>query len=216
MSVLDKLKLNSQLIKGWWIIKLIANKFYVLIVKRVWRSLFLWVLLFSFWTNFLWAWRACQGVSFLWRSCVSIEVNPWVGRPARVAPAAVAQSVIGWREKSSNEADARSLLLFGCAPGDRSGRRSLSCTPQNLPLRPCRCDLSGKLWSYVRGSMSIAGILPPLCDPVDGHLLVDGCYVNNVPGNFFHSSRSASLLKSTHICPIDALKNYVKFVFFCF
>lgn len=38
------------------------------------------------------------------------------------------------------------------------------------------------MWQYVRASMSIAGILPPLCDPVDGHYLVDGCYVNNVPG----------------------------------
>ena len=24
---------------------------------------------------------------------------------------------------------------------------------------------------------------PPLCDPVDGHLLLDGGYVNNLPGN---------------------------------
>lgn len=30
--------------------------------------------------------------------------------------------------------------------------------------------------------MTIAGVFPPICDPIDGHLLVDGCYVNNVPG----------------------------------
>ncbi len=30
--------------------------------------------------------------------------------------------------------------------------------------------------------MSIAVYLPPICDPKDGHLLVDGAYVNNVPG----------------------------------
>jgi len=24
-----------------------------------------------------------------------------------------------------------------------------------------------------------------MCDPEDGHLLVDGCYINNVPGYFF-------------------------------
>lgn len=30
--------------------------------------------------------------------------------------------------------------------------------------------------------MSIVGIFPPICDPHDGHLLADGCYVNNVPG----------------------------------
>ena len=30
--------------------------------------------------------------------------------------------------------------------------------------------------------MSLSGYLPPLCDPVDGHLLLDGGYVNNLPG----------------------------------
>lgn len=40
----------------------------------------------------------------------------------------------------------------------------------------------GELWRYVRASMTIAGVLPPLCDPSDGHLLLDGCYTNNVPG----------------------------------
>ena len=42
----------------------------------------------------------------------------------------------------------------------------------------------GSLWRYVRASMSLAGYLPPLCDPVDGHLLLDGGYVNNLPGQF--------------------------------
>lgn len=41
---------------------------------------------------------------------------------------------------------------------------------------------AGSLWRYVRASMSITTYLPPLCDPLDSHLLVDGCYVNNVPG----------------------------------
>ena len=30
--------------------------------------------------------------------------------------------------------------------------------------------------------MSLSGYLPPLCDPSDGHLLLDGGYVNNLPG----------------------------------
>lgn len=42
--------------------------------------------------------------------------------------------------------------------------------------------VTGRLWRYVRGSMSIVGIFPPMCDPLDGHMLVDGCYINNVPG----------------------------------
>lgn len=42
--------------------------------------------------------------------------------------------------------------------------------------------LPGSLWRYVRASMSLSGYLPPLCDPIDGHLLLDGGYVNNLPG----------------------------------
>lgn len=30
--------------------------------------------------------------------------------------------------------------------------------------------------------MSLAGYMPPICDPSDGHLLLDGGYVNNLPG----------------------------------
>lgn len=40
----------------------------------------------------------------------------------------------------------------------------------------------GCLWRYIRASMSLSGYLPPLCDPKDGHLLLDGGYVNNLPG----------------------------------
>ncbi|CDW55863.1 neuropathy target esterase [Trichuris trichiura] len=37
-----------------------------------------------------------------------------------------------------------------------------------------RVHRSGKLWRYCRASMSYIGLSPPLCDPVDGHYLVDG------------------------------------------
>lgn len=46
-----------------------------------------------------------------------------------------------------------------------------------------RVHRSGSLWRYVRASMSLSGYLPPLCDPNDGHLLLDGGYVNNVPAD---------------------------------
>ncbi|XP_071626712.1 neuropathy target esterase sws isoform X4 [Temnothorax longispinosus] len=46
-----------------------------------------------------------------------------------------------------------------------------------------RTHRHGLLWKYIRGSMTIAGVFPPICDPLDGHLLVDGCYVNNVPAD---------------------------------
>lgn len=46
---------------------------------------------------------------------------------------------------------------------------------------------TGCVWRYVRASASYTPYLPPLCDPKDGHLLVDGCYVNNVPGQILNT-----------------------------
>ncbi|XP_078285751.1 patatin-like phospholipase domain-containing protein 6 isoform X3 [Rhinoraja longicauda] len=46
-----------------------------------------------------------------------------------------------------------------------------------------RVHKDGCIWRYVRASASYVPYLPPLCDPKDGHLLVDGCYVNNVPAD---------------------------------
>lgn len=53
----------------------------------------------------------------------------------------------------------------------------------------------GCLWRYVRASMTIAGVFPPFCDYKDGHLLVDGCYVNNVPGNCLISNFLSNVTK---------------------
>nr|XP_034996498.1 patatin-like phospholipase domain-containing protein 6 isoform X4 [Zootoca vivipara] len=46
-----------------------------------------------------------------------------------------------------------------------------------------RVHKDGSVWRYVRASASYTPYLPPLCDPKDSHLLVDGCYVNNVPAD---------------------------------
>lgn len=46
-----------------------------------------------------------------------------------------------------------------------------------------RIHTDGSLWRYVRASMSLTGYLPPMCDPVDGHWLLDGGYVNNLPAD---------------------------------
>lgn len=63
--------------------------------------------------------------------------------------------------------------------------------------------LPGCLWRYVRASASYTPYLPPLCDPKDGHLLVDGCYVNNVPGQDsapFSPKPSRSLKEVSKTC----------------
>lgn len=50
-----------------------------------------------------------------------------------------------------------------------------------------RIHTDGSLWRYVRASMSLSGYLPPLCDPKDGHLLMDGGYINNLPADVARS-----------------------------
>ena len=55
----------------------------------------------------------------------------------------------------------------------------------------------GIAWRYVRASMSLAGYMPPLCDPHDGHLLLDGGYVNNLPADIMR------MRGARHILAID-------------
>ncbi|CAH4035121.1 neuropathy target esterase sws isoform X5 [Pieris brassicae] len=60
-----------------------------------------------------------------------------------------------------------------------------------------RVHRHGSLWRYIRASMSLSGYMPPLCDPVDGHLLLDGGYVNNLPADVMRS------FGAKHILAID-------------
>ena len=46
----------------------------------------------------------------------------------------------------------------------------------------------------MRGSMSLAGYLPPICDPRDGHLLLDGGYTNNLPADIMRSRGAKHIL----------------------
>ncbi|XP_058862795.1 patatin-like phospholipase domain-containing protein 6 isoform X3 [Acipenser ruthenus] len=64
-----------------------------------------------------------------------------------------------------------------------------------------RVHKDGSVWCYVRASASYTPYLPPLCDPKDGHLLVDGCYVNNVPGSLWRYVR-ASMTLSGYLPPL--------------
>ncbi|XP_042200554.1 patatin-like phospholipase domain-containing protein 6 [Callorhinchus milii] len=64
-----------------------------------------------------------------------------------------------------------------------------------------RVHKDGSVWRYVRASASYVPYLPPLCDPKDGHLLVDGCYVNNVPGSLWRYVR-ASMSLSGYLPPL--------------
>lgn len=73
-----------------------------------------------------------------------------------------------------------------------------------------RIHRHGSLWRYVRASMSLSGYLPPLCDPIDGHLLLDGGYVNNLPADVMHSVMGARTIIAVDVGSQDEtdLTNY--------
>ncbi|KAM5447746.1 phosphatidylcholine and lysophosphatidylcholine phospholipase [Microsporum audouinii] len=52
------------------------------------------------------------------------------------------------------------------------------CNTTNISQSRLDYHSSGYVWRYVRASMSLAGLLPPLCD--EGSLLLDGGYVDNL------------------------------------
>ena len=56
------------------------------------------------------------------------------------------------------------------------------CCSTDISSLESRVHTTGWLWRYCRASMSYSWLLPPICDPRDGHLLIDGCYTDNVPG----------------------------------
>ncbi|XP_071626709.1 neuropathy target esterase sws isoform X1 [Temnothorax longispinosus] len=69
-----------------------------------------------------------------------------------------------------------------------------------------RTHRHGSLWRYIRASMSLSGYMPPMCDPVDGHLLLDGGYVNNLPGLLWKYIRGSMTIAGVFppICdPLD-------------
>lgn len=52
------------------------------------------------------------------------------------------------------------------------------CNTTNISKSRAEFHTSGYAWRYVRASMSLAGLLPPLCD--EGSMLLDGGYIDNL------------------------------------
>ncbi|KAK4231348.1 lysophospholipase NTE1 [Podospora fimiseda] len=52
------------------------------------------------------------------------------------------------------------------------------CNTTNISKSRAEFHTSGYAWRYVRASMSLAGLLPPLCD--EGDMLLDGGYIDNL------------------------------------
>ncbi|GAA5933617.1 hypothetical protein JCM3775_003753 [Rhodotorula graminis] len=65
------------------------------------------------------------------------------------------------------------------------------CNTTNITHSRMDVHTSGYAWRYVRASMSLAGLLPPLCD--EGDMLVDGGYVDNLPVSVMLAQGAASV-----------------------
>ncbi|KAL8851316.1 MAG: hypothetical protein Q9221_003761 [Calogaya cf. arnoldii] len=52
------------------------------------------------------------------------------------------------------------------------------CNTTNISKSRSEYHSSGYVWRYVRASMSLAGLIPPMCD--EGSMLLDGGYVDNL------------------------------------
>lgn len=52
------------------------------------------------------------------------------------------------------------------------------CNTTNISKSRSEIHTSGYVWRYVRASMSLAGLLPPMCD--NGSMLLDGGYIDNL------------------------------------
>ncbi|KAG5652577.1 hypothetical protein H0H81_004537 [Sphagnurus paluster] len=53
------------------------------------------------------------------------------------------------------------------------------CNTTNIITSRMEIHETGYAWRFIRASMSLVGLLPPLCD--NGNLLVDGGYIDNLP-----------------------------------
>jgi predicted acylesterase/phospholipase RssA len=77
------------------------------------------------------------------------------------------------------------------------------CNTTNITHSRMDVHTTGYAWRYVRASMSLAGLLPPLCD--EGNMLVDGGYVDNLPVRPLPPSPSpSSLLRRITLCSLCA------------
>ncbi|CAI7601220.1 unnamed protein product [Penicillium palitans] len=52
------------------------------------------------------------------------------------------------------------------------------CNTTNISRSRIEYHSSGYVWRYVRASMSLAGLMPPICD--EGSMLLDGGYIDNL------------------------------------
>ncbi|OTB06387.1 hypothetical protein M426DRAFT_319120 [Hypoxylon sp. CI-4A] len=74
------------------------------------------------------------------------------------------------------------------------------CNTTNISKSRQEFHTSGYAWRYVRASMSLAGLLPPLCD--EGSMLLDGGYMDNLTVSHM-KSLGASVVFAIDVGAID-------------
>nr|CAH8826675.1 unnamed protein product [Trichobilharzia regenti] len=57
------------------------------------------------------------------------------------------------------------------------------CVTTDITNCKMRIHTQGSVWRYIRASITYPPLDPPICDPYDGALLVDGAFINNVPAD---------------------------------
>ncbi|EIW87141.1 patatin-domain-containing protein [Coniophora puteana RWD-64-598 SS2] len=74
------------------------------------------------------------------------------------------------------------------------------CNTTNINTSSMEIHDSGYAWRFIRASMTLVGLLPPLCD--NGNMLVDGGYIDNLPvATMF--SKGASIVFAADVGSID-------------
>ena len=74
------------------------------------------------------------------------------------------------------------------------------CNTTNISKSRLEIHTSGYVWRYVRASMSLAGLVPPMCD--EGSMLVDGGYLDNLTVSHM-KSLGASLIFAVDVGSLD-------------
>ncbi|KAJ7361203.1 hypothetical protein DFH08DRAFT_843456 [Mycena albidolilacea] len=74
------------------------------------------------------------------------------------------------------------------------------CNTTNILTSQMEIHENGYAWRFIRGSMTLVGLLPPLCN--DGGMLVDGGYVDNLPVSTMFSM-GASTVFACDVASLD-------------
>ena len=81
--------------------------------------------------------------------------------------------------------------------------RSFFCVASNLTQARAEVFRDGPLWRAIRASASLPGVLPPVLKR--GDVLVDGCVLNNLPGDIMHGLHRCRVV-SVNVSPATDLR----------